>query len=192
MALHSAAVFENLVYRAETLSGETFEDCSFRSCMFDATTFERCRFISCSFTRCSFVTPLSRYSEMRFCDFRDCSLIGMDFMAFVDNEYIEKPVNSIKNCKMKYCYFHRMAFPSYDFSGNSFSKCEFVECDLQKASFAGCELGATSFSNSDLRGADFRGASEYAIDIFTDKIKKARFSYPEVMDLLAGLDIVIE
>ena len=113
-------------------------------------------------------------------------------MSFVDDEYIREPVSSLQDCRIKYCLFNDMSFPGYDFSSNEFSKCEFTECNLSKAVFARCRLEETSFSNSDLRGADFRRADGYVIDIHNNKLKGAKFSSPEALDLLASLQIEIE
>jgi uncharacterized protein YjbI with pentapeptide repeats len=184
--------FSGLRYGAETVSGFFFEDCTFDDCTFDATTFENCTFRNCLFIRCAFVMPAARNTDMRFCDFKKCVLLGVSFMSFVNDEHIRKPVNSIEDSRLTNCLFHDMSFPGHDFSSNKFSKCEFSECRLRGAVFRGCILGGTSFSNSDLREADFRGSEGYAIDIFNDKLRGARFSLPEAMDLLAALDIKIE
>ena len=183
---------KGLNYRAETMSGYYFEECTFDDCVFDAAAFENCTFRSCVFIRCAFVTPAVRNTDMRFCDFKKCRLIGVSFMNFVNDEHIRKPVNSIEECRMSYCLFHDMSFPGYDFSSNEFSKCEFTECRLRGAVFRGCSLGGTSFSNTDLREADFRRADGYVIDIFNDKLRGAKFSSPEALDLLAALQIEVE
>ncbi|MBP0969112.1 MAG: pentapeptide repeat-containing protein [Oscillospiraceae bacterium] len=185
--------YRELKYTAgDVISDMSFENCSFLNCVFDACTFERCVFSSCSFTSCSFVSPMPKNTDMRFCDFRRCRIIGVSFMSFVDDEYIRKPVNSMLECRLKYCLFHDMSFPDYDFSSNEFSQCEFTECALNGAVFRKCDLAGTSFSNSDLRRADFRQADGYVIDIFNNKLKDARFSSPEVLNLLSSLHIEIE
>lgn len=185
--------FRDLRYGAgDVMSDMSFDNCSFHHCIFDACTFERCRFHGCSFTSCSFVSPLPKNTDMRFCDFRNCMLLAVSFMSFVNDEYIRTPVNSLQDCKIRNSLFHEMSFPGYDFSSNSFSQCEFSECVLNDASFRGCDLSGTSFSNSDLRGADFRKSDGYVIDIFNNKLKGAKFSSPEVLDLLSGLQIVVE
>ena len=59
-------------------------------------------------------------------------------------------------------------------------------------SFGGCNLTDTEFFRCDIQKADFRKATGYKIDVITCNIKKAKFSAPEVYNLLASLDIKIE
>ena len=63
---------------------------------------------------------------------------------------------------------------------------------LAGASFYGVRLGGTRFTRCDLQKADLRTAEEYAIDLETNKLKGARFSFPDVVRLLDGTGIVIE
>lgn len=50
----------------------------------------------------------------------------------------------------------------------------------------------TQFRGCDLRKADFRGAIGYVIDIQQNKLRDAKFSFPEVVCLLEGMGIRIE
>ena len=61
-----------------------------------------------------------------------------------------------------------------------------------ESSFSECKLDKTQVSDCDIRNADFRGAVGYQIDIVTNRLKGARFSFPEVVSLLNGLGIKIE
>jgi len=62
---------------------------------------------------------------------------------------------------------------------------------LIDANFDEVDLTGTIFHNSDLSKADFSNASNYDIDPKTNKIKKAKFSLPEALQLLRGFDITI-
>lgn len=185
--------FTDLRYSAsDKVADMSFDNCTFRDCSFDTCTFERCVFHDCTFISCGFICNTAVNTDMRFCSFRRCMLLAMSFMSFVNDEYIRQPVTSLEECRISNCLFNDMSFPRYDFGGNQFSRCEFTECDLREAVFAGCSLGGSSFSNSDLRKADFRRAEGYVIDIFNNKLRGARFSTPEALDLLAGLNIEID
>lgn len=192
MKEYSGMTLEELRYWAEEVEDTSFDECVFRHCMFDAATFVRCRFISCTFMECSFVTPASRYTDMRFCAFEDCRMIGMSFMSFVNDEFIRDPVSSLNGCRLKYCDFHGMGLAGRNLSGNAYSQCSFSECDLKGAIFRGADLEGTTFSSCDLRNADFRDASGYAVDPITNKLKGSRFSFPEAMSILSGLGIIID
>ena len=51
------------------------------------------------------------------------------------------------------------------------------------------ELHETEFYQCDLRKADFRDATGYKVDILGSRLKDAKFSLPEAVNLLADLKI---
>lgn len=51
------------------------------------------------------------------------------------------------------------------------------------------ELHETEFYRCDLRKADFRDAAGYKVDILGSRLKDAKFSLPEAVNLLADLKI---
>ena len=53
----------------------------------------------------------------------------------------------------------------------------------------GVELHETEFYQCDLRKADFRDAAGYKVDILGSRLKDAKFSLPEAVNLLADLRI---
>jgi len=57
--------------------------------------------------------------------------------------------------------------------------------------FRGSDLEGSLFHKTGLERADFSGARAYAIDPTANRIKKAKFSYPEVLTLLAPFEIVV-
>ena len=85
-----------------------------------------------------------------------------------------------------------MALAGFDFSRCQFRECVFDQCKLGGASFRGVSLGRSGFTRCDLRKADFRGAEGYAITLADNQLKDARFSFPEVVNLLEGTGIRIE
>ena len=70
--------------------------------------------------------------------------------------------------------------------------CLFDGCQLAEAKFKNCRLSGTQFTGCNLQKADFRGAAGYSIDLATNRLKAARFSFPEVVRLLDGLGIQID
>ena len=69
---------------------------------------------------------------------------------------------------------------------------DFSECNLAQADFSNTDLAAAIFQNTDLSQASFVNARNYIIDVRSNKVKKAKFSMPEALGLLYGLDVVIE
>ncbi|WP_456300159.1 pentapeptide repeat-containing protein [Romboutsia faecis] len=50
----------------------------------------------------------------------------------------------------------------------------------------------TQFTQCNMTRSDFRGTYGYIIDIQSNKLKKAKFSFLEVRNLLISIDIVID
>ena len=103
-----------------------------------------------------------------------------------------QPFGKIKNCAFRYNDFSGMALNGFDWTGAELQQCTFDDTRLAGASFYGVRLGRTRFTRCDLQKADLRTAEEYAIDLETNKLKGARFSFPDVVRLLDGTGIVIE
>ena len=79
--------------------------------------------------------------------------------------------------KERYCEGER--FADLSFVEETFEDCDFTDCVFVDCSFAKC----------DLRKADFRDAIGYKVDILGSRLKDARFSLPEAVNLLADLKI---
>ena len=103
-----------------------------------------------------------------------------------------QPFGKIKNCAFRYNDFSGMALNGFDWTGAELQQCTFDDTRLAGGSFYGVRLGGTRFTRCDLQKADLRTAEEYAIDLETNKLKGARFSFPDVVRLLDGTGIVIE
>ena len=69
---------------------------------------------------------------------------------------------------------------------------DFSDAGLKKAAFTGTDLQNAIFRNTDLSESNFVGALNYAISPQLNKLKGAKFSLPEAVSLLYGLDIIIE
>jgi uncharacterized protein YjbI with pentapeptide repeats len=67
----------------------------------------------------------------------------------------------------------------------------FTNTDLQEADFTETDLLGTLFHQCNLTQSDFRNAKNYGINIQTNNLKKAKFSFPEAINLLKCLDIEI-
>ena len=102
------------------------------------------------------------------------------------------PIQKLNKCYLKYNNFENMNFKKFDFIQSSILESVFENCNLAESNFKNCELKNTEFSGCDLRKSDFRKATGYNINLATNRIKGARFSYPEVINLLNPFEIVIE
>lgn len=170
-----------------------FLDCCFENCSFEDCVINHCHFVNCSFYNCNIISLTSQYSEIKNAVFEKCNLIGIH--TWNDLLPVGKytcAIERIENCCLKYNSFIEMNFRKFDFSGNVIQESMFEECNLQESSFRNCRLEATQFSRCDVRKADFREAKGYVIDIPSNKLRQAKFSFPEVVSLLDSLELKIE
>lgn len=190
--------FEQERFEDLTFSDETFEDYIFSECMFVGCTFEHCRLVHCAFNECSFsecvVTNLkaSKLSLLRFASFSCCELVGVNWGELIPNDKYPEPISTIQDSYLRYNIFPGMNLKKFKFSGNTISDSMFEECQLEESSFKACPLERTEFTGCDLRKADFRLAYGYQIGLLSNTLSGARFSFPEVVNLLASLDILID
>lgn len=150
----------------ELLENAEFEDCVFDHCRWVGTRVQNCRFNACTFDHCNFSGVVFSFTTMK-----DAWLLNSAF---------------------RYNDFSGMALNGFDWTGAELQQCTFDDTRLAGASFYGVRLGGTRFTRCDLQKADLRTAEEYTIDLETNKLKGARFSFPDVVRLLDETGIVIE
>lgn len=74
----------------------------------------------------------------------------------------------------------------------SAKEADFAEADLRDALCPRTDFAGAKFHGTNMERADMREALNYVIDPRVNKVKGARFSLPEAVALLRGLDIVVE
>ena len=122
--------------------------------------------------------------------YEDCRLNEIEWAPLMSNGAFPDPIHTLKECSLKYNTFTEMNFNRFDFSdGNEIVGSMFAKCEMQLANFKGVELHETEFYQCDLRKADFRDAAGYKVDILGSRLKDAKFSQPEAVNLLADLKI---
>ncbi len=190
--------YEEQLIKDKKYQNITKEHCKFIDCTFENCSFEDCRimgcvFINCKFYNCNIISFTSKHSEVKNAAFEKCNLIGVHcWNDLLPVGRYAHSIDKFKACCMKYNSFIEMPFRKFDFSGNTIQESIFEKCDLQESNFQDCPLEATQFFQCDIRKADFRDAKGYEIDIPSNKIKQAKFSYPEVTGLLKSLEIIID
>lgn len=80
----------------------------------------------------------------------------------------------------------------FDFSDCDLQGSTFQHCDLQKSLFRRTGLKDVNFQQNNLMGADFRDAFDYGISLENNKLKKAKFSFPDAIRLLSATGIIVE
>ena len=77
------------------------------------------------------------------------------------------------------------------FKKSQFYEADFAECDLTNCIFENCDFTRATFENTNIEKADFRTSFNYSMDPEINRIKKAKFSLPNVIGLLDKYDIEI-
>lgn len=185
--------FENLKFNGEVFRNFHFEDCTFKGCNFDECELTQCFFSDCFFDKCVITNlKVSGNSQIQFCTFSNCQLIGINWNELLPSGRFADPIKKFQNCCLKYNTFTNINFRKFVFSENEISHSMFAECPLVEAKFKRCNLDKTEFLHCDIQKADFREAIGYQVDIMTCKMKNAKFSFPEAVNLLNALGVKID
>ena len=177
-----------------TFTGETFYDCDFSDCVFADCTFEDCKLdhsvlTECQFLRCTVTNLKTTMSRAKFTDFESRTLNNIDWMSQQGDGAFADPIESLRDCRLKYNTFTEMNLTKFKFAGSVIQRSMFAKCDLVSADFEKCDLLDTEFFQCDMRKANFKEASGYKVDIFGCKLQDAKFSLPEAVSLLGDLRI---
>ena len=190
-AEYEDCVFEGLELAGEEVRDKEFAGCTFTGCSFLETRFTACRFVECAFVRCDL--SLCRVTDSSFTDvtFVESRAIGVDW-----TEASWPALGLFQRIGFERCAVSHSTFDGLLLRGIKMVDCvahdvDFAEADLTEASFAGTDFKESRFLHTDLTRADFQGATNYAIAPGLNVLSKTRFSLPEAMALLYGLDIIL-
>ena len=179
--------FEKVHIQDIRLSEIEFFNCTFTNNILFKGVFKKCRFEKCTFKDCDL--SLSKFTDSVFVDvnFTNCKMVGIDWTV------ISKPLK----ISFTGCIISDSSFYNLDLIGLVMAKCiahntDFEKTDLSKSDCSKTDFMGSKFSGTNLSGADLREALNYFINPNNNKIKKAKFSYPEVITLLDVWDIIIE
>ncbi|KYG82137.1 uncharacterized protein YjbI with pentapeptide repeats [Roseivirga ehrenbergii] len=188
MKEHSEIKFKNEDFKGHLFDGEFYDECHFVNCDLTGADFRSSSFDGCTFESCNLTAVKVVSAKWDDISFKGCKLSGIDF------EPISKMLLSFsfENCQISYCYFKGLKIPSTRFLNSEIKECDFIDTDLSAAIFKGSNLVGSTFVNCNLSKADFREAYGYQFNPNDNRLKKAKFSNPEVLALLNGFDIVIE
>ena len=170
-----------------SLSEHSFVNCTFQNCNFTQCMLRNAKLVSCSFKDCNL--SLLKMDGCKWQDiyFENCKIVGAEFFK-CDKKFFSIKV---KNSFLLFCNFAGLNMKQASFHGSKLEECYFTDTCLIEADFSDTDLSGTIFHNSDLSKANFCGSKNYAMDVRANKVKKAKFSFPEAMGLLHGFEIEI-
>lgn len=184
--------FSNLVLDNEVIEEIEFTECVFDKCQFLEVDVRNCIFRNCEFKDCVICNIKFDICSMTNTLFVNNILVGIDWILLKLKGNPTLPFSVLESCQIRYNIFNKMELTKFDFSTCKFEESYFDECNLVGSNFHGLNLCNTKFTRCDLSKSDFREATEYNIDVKDNIVRKAKFSFPEVVNLLNSFDIIID
>ncbi len=181
--------FAKLTLSSPDPAGRRFEDCRFVDCQFSGPALRGAAFLNCAFQGCDCsnwdVTGLRFVGVL----FEGSKLVGIDW-----TKTNRDPLTAFnfEECLLDYGDFSRLKLPKLKLVRCSVKGVNFERTSMLGADCRGSDFSESVFSETELTKADFRDARGYALDPRTNKVKAARFSAPEALNLLAAMEVIIE
>lgn len=179
--------FEELDFRNQSLENRIFDGCTFLRVNFNGSSFKRCRFLDCTFEQSDLSNIVLTSSDLRDVKFKECKLVGVNWINATSLMHL-----SWDNCALNYGNFSGLDLRKSLMQNCVAREVDFAETNFSEANLRGTDFTAARFANTNLTKSDLRQAKNYSIRPDSNKIKKAKFSLPEAMLLLYGLDIELE
>ncbi|MEN8126330.1 MAG: pentapeptide repeat-containing protein [Planctomycetota bacterium] len=184
--------FEKVEYSNKKILAKEFVECSFVQCDFSESVFQNCKFMECEFQQCNLSLLKLIGSSFANTRFEDSKVIGVNWTEISWPKIkLSYPIKFVK------CDISLSTFIGLDLREIVIKECRACDVDFREADLTKAELACTDFSKSqffetNLTSADFSYARNYSIDIYQNKITKAKFSLPEALSLLDAVDIELK
>ena len=188
---YSGREWKGLSLRGGMVRGRVFENCTFVKCSFRETEFSECKFRSCKWRGCDLGMAHFKGSEFSEARFERCQLIGINWTETTwEKGWFLKPADFF-DCALNHSSFLGLNLRKVSLVRCTAHNVDFAEADLSSCDCTGTDFLESRFLHTNLSEADFRGALNYVISPMLNTLKKAKFSLPEAMALLYGLDIIL-
>jgi fluoroquinolone resistance protein len=186
---YGEAVFRDLDLEGLELASCEFQECRFVGLHLKESEFRACRFVECAFEQCDLSLIRVPQSTFSACRFEDSKIIGVNWTeARWPEQRLWAPVG-FERCTLNHSTFLGLVLKTMRVIDCTAHDVDFREADLTEACFRGTDLSGSLFVNTNLTRADLASARNYRIDPRGNTLKGARFSLPEAVSLLDGLDI---
>ena len=179
--------FEEIEMQASHVEDRSFDGCTFYKVNFSGTTFIRCRFLDCTFEQSELSNVNLLSSQLKNVKFKECKLVGINWTATTALMH-----TTWQNSILNYGNFSGLDLRKSILQNCVSREADYAETNLSESNLTGTDFTSSRFANTNLTKADLRQAKNYSIRPDSNKIKKAKFSLPEAMLLLYGLDIELE
>lgn len=188
MPVYEQKHFKAVHYTDHSLRDSSFSECQFENCHFIETNWTQVQFVDCLFKNCNISLIKVEQCRLQNIQFVESKLIGIDFFK------CEKTFFSVyfDQSILQTCNFSDLNMKKTCFKGCKLREVYFNHTNLIEANFTHTDLQGTIFHNCNLSKADFTHAKNYHIDLQSNQVKNAKFSFPEVINLLKSFDIQID
>lgn len=188
-----AQKFKGMTVQNDHLDKKVFSSCTFLNCTFRETVFSHCEFDSCTFRNCDFSLATLRDCSFKKTVFEQSQLIGVNWM---DTNLAQRKYVFAEPVGFSECVLNHSTFMGLNLKKVALTKCiargvSFEEADLSHADCTFTDFADSRFLHTNLTEADFTGATNYSIVASANTLKKTKFSLPEAISLLHGLDIIL-
>ncbi len=181
--------FRNLDCIGVEIASKEFEGCTFENCDFSDAIFKHCNFVDCEFVGCNLSNVKIEYSKYADVSFRDSKLIGINWTKATWPGLIFTSPIKFYTSILNDCSFYGLSLQELVLEECRARDVDFRDGDFSKSNFTYTDFTGSFFGKTNLSGADFTEATNYDIDIYQNRIEKARFSRFEAVRLLDSLEI---
>ncbi len=179
--------FKDLELRSGECSKFFFEDCYFTHCNFSGLNFVHCHFLNSQFESCDLSNTKFSNGRLRNGQFKHCKMLGIAWGQLTDISPL-----TFEDCKLDFSNFSNLKMKKSIFLRSSLRDCDFTQSDFSESDFRETDLQNARFFQTNLTKSDFRDAQHYLLHPAENKIKGARFSLPEALQLLSEFGIILD
>ena len=179
--------FLNIQAINQDISYKEFNNCVFKKCNFSQSDFQETTFSDCKFLSCNLSNILLKETWLHNVRFEKSKLVWVNF-SLLNIFYLWV---GFYECMINICNFTKLNLSKTKFINSTIYDCDFINTNLTKSDFFDSNLKQSKFIDCNLIEANFENASSYFIDPTRNKLKKARFSQPDVLNLLSWFEIEI-
>lgn len=170
-----------------SLSHSEFEDCHFLRCQLSEANLNLSTFLHCTFEDCDFSNVKIQGAKWRDLKFLRCKLMGIQWPQASD---LVNP--EFEHCNLSFSNFVELKLKKTKFDHCLLREADLAQADFTESYFQYCDFLGARFHETNLIKSDLRNALNYSIIPQQNKLKGARFSWPEAQGLLTGLGIILE
>ncbi|WP_419421259.1 pentapeptide repeat-containing protein (plasmid) [Legionella sp. D16C41] len=184
--------FSELRLENTELKNKIFENCKFEKSNFNEVKLTACKFVDCEFLSSNLSAAQLNNSSFSETIFADCKLMGINWTkAKWPLIRLASPIQFYRS-NISYSSFYAL-----DLKELVIEECIAHDVDFREGNFSNGNFMLTDFANShfmhtNLNSVSFLEAINYTINPTDNDIRKAKFSVPEVLNLLHSFQIEIK